>query len=126
MLPRESLPTEIAVSTPTLAELAAGTSAAADSDERERRRIQLQRAEKTFEAIAFGIAAAHAYGRIYASVRAAGRVARGRRALDLLIAATALAAGLPLYTENPDDFRALDNLIEVSALEPPTAAGEPE
>jgi hypothetical protein len=37
-----------------------------------------------------------------------------------------LAAGLPLYTENPDDFRALDNLIEVSALEPPTAAGEPE
>ncbi len=43
----------------------------------------------------------------------AGRKPRGARAVDLLIAATALAADLPLYTRHDDDFRALDDLIEV-------------
>ena len=62
-------------------------------------------------------AVARAYGRVYAAVAAAGRKARGRRALDLLIAATALAAELPLYTLNPDDFGELDTL-EVVAVRP--------
>jgi predicted nucleic acid-binding protein len=46
-------------------------------------------------------------------VVATGRKARGARALDLLIAATACAAGLPLYTRNPDDFHAIGDLVEV-------------
>jgi predicted nucleic acid-binding protein len=46
-------------------------------------------------------------------VAAAGRKPRGARAVDLLIAATACAAGLPLYTRNPDDFKALENLVEI-------------
>lgn len=58
-------------------------------------------------------AVARGYGRVYAAVATAGRKARGRRAFDLLIAATALAAGLPLYTRNPGDFRELEALIEV-------------
>jgi predicted nucleic acid-binding protein len=57
---------------------------------------------------------ARAYGRIYASVLTAGRKARARRAVDLLIAATALAHDLPLHTQNPDDFVHLEGLHVVS------------
>jgi predicted nucleic acid-binding protein len=58
-------------------------------------------------------AVARAYGRVYAAVATSGRKARGRRAFDLLIAATALAAELPLYTRNPNDFGGLESLVEV-------------
>ncbi|MEJ7570400.1 MAG: hypothetical protein WKF41_19325, partial [Gaiellaceae bacterium] len=83
---------------------------------------RLQRAEATFDAIPFDAAAARAYGRLYAEVAAAGRKARGRRALDLLIAATALAAELPLYTRNPSDFDGLGALIDVTAVSAGTVA----
>ena len=66
----------------------------------------------------FGTAAARAYGRVYAAVAASGRKARGRRAVDLLIAATALGADLPLYTCNLDDFDHLHDLLEVVAVVP--------
>lgn len=36
-----------------------------------------------------------------------------RRIADLLIAATAHANGLPLYTRNPGDFDGLGRLIEI-------------
>jgi hypothetical protein len=110
------LPSEIAISAVTLAELAAGPHATADPDERARRQDRLQRAEATFEPVPVDGAVARAYGRVYAAVAASGRKARGRRAFDLLIAATALAAELPLYTRNPSDFRELGGLIEVSAV----------
>jgi predicted nucleic acid-binding protein len=109
----EALPVELAVSTATLAELAAGPHATNDPGERARRQERLQRAEAVFEPVPFDAAAARAYGRVYAAVSAGGREARGRRALDLLIAATALAAQLPLYTRNPDDFENLSELIQV-------------
>ena len=107
------LPRSVAVSALTIAELAAGPHTTDDPDERARRQDRLQRTEATFDALAFDTDAARAYSRILASVFAAGRKARGARAVDLLIAATALAAGLPLYTRNGDDFRALDDLLEV-------------
>jgi predicted nucleic acid-binding protein len=107
------LPEELAVSAVTLAELAAGPHATADPAERARRQDRLQRVEATFDPLPFDVAAARAYGRIYAAVISAGREARGRRAIDLLIAATALAAGLPLYTCNPDDF---DQLVELDVI----------
>ena len=107
------LPLEIAVSAITLAELAAGPHATADPAERARRQDRLQRAEATFEPLPVDRAVARAYGRVYAAVGAAGRKARGRRAVDLLIAATAVAAGLPLYTRNPDDFAGLSELLEI-------------
>jgi predicted nucleic acid-binding protein len=113
------LPSEIAISAVTLAELAAGPHATADADERARRQDRLQRTEATFEALPVDGAVARAYGRVYAAVATAGRQARGRRAFDLLIAATALAAELPLYTRNRGDFRELEPLIELVALPTP-------
>jgi predicted nucleic acid-binding protein len=110
------LPVEVAVSAVTMAELAAGPHATSDPDERARRQDRLQRTEATFEPLPFDADAARAYGRLYAAVASAGRKARGARAVDLLIAATAHAARLPLYTRNPDDFKALDRMIEVVAI----------
>jgi len=110
------LPIEVAISAITMAELAAGPHAATDPDERARRQDRLQRAEAAFDPLPFDADAARAYGRIYSSVIAAGRKARGSRAIDLLIAAAACAANLPLYTRNPDDFAGLDNLVEIIAL----------
>jgi predicted nucleic acid-binding protein len=107
------LPMSVAVSAVTLAELAGGPHATDDPDERGRRQDRLQRAEATFDPLPFDGEAARAYGRVFAAVVAGGRKARGARAVDLLIAATALAARLPLYTRNGDDFRALEALLEV-------------
>jgi predicted nucleic acid-binding protein len=114
------LPTELAVSAITLAELAAGPHATTDQQERARRQDRVQRAEATFEPLPVDANVARAYGRVYAAVAGAGRKARAARSLDLLIAATALAANLPLYTRNPDDFRGTESLIEIVALEPAT------
>ncbi len=108
-----SFPITVAVSAVSMAELAAGPHATDDTDERGRRQDRLQRAEATFDPLPFDGEAARAYGRVFASMTAAGRKARGARAVDLLIAATALSVGLPLYTRNGDDFRALENLVEV-------------
>ncbi len=110
------LPVEVAISAITLAELAAGPHATSDSAERARRQDRLQRVESTFEPLPVDASVARAYGRIYAATVASGRKARGRRAADLLIAATALAAGLPLYTRNPDDFIGLSDLLEIVSL----------
>jgi predicted nucleic acid-binding protein len=110
------LPLEIAVSAITMAELAAGPHATRDPAERARRQDRLQRAEATFEPLPVDAAVARAFGRVYAAVGATGRKARGRRAVDLFIAATAVAAGLPLYTRNPDDFVRLSELLDVVAV----------
>ena len=110
------LPVEVAISAITMAELAAGPHATPDPEERARRQDRLQRAEAAFDPLPFDTEAARAYGRVYSAVVAAGRKARGARAVDLLLAATACAAGLPLYTRNPDDFRAIGDLVEVVAV----------
>jgi predicted nucleic acid-binding protein len=112
-IPGDALPAEIAVSALTLAELAAGPHATDDPGERARRQDRLQRAEATFDPIPFDAPSARSYGRAYAALLAAGRKARGRRALDILIAATAIAAELPLFTRNPSDFVGLERVLEV-------------
>lgn len=112
-IPPTRLPVEVAVSAITMAELAAGPHAADNPEERARRQDRVQRAEAAFDPLPFDGEAARAYGRIYAAVTETARKARGARAVDLLIAATALAAGVPLYTRNATDFRTLVPLIEV-------------
>ena len=111
-----ALPILSAVSTVTLAELAAGPPAAPNEHERARRQEHVQYVEATFHPIAFGAEAARAYGRIWATVAAMGRKPRGGRAVDLLIAATAMANGLPLYTRNPDDFAGMEGLVEIVSV----------
>ena len=106
------LPDESAIAAITLAELSAGPHATNDSHEQARRQDRLQWASSTWDPLPFDAQAARAYGRIFAAVRAAGRASRSRVA-DLLIAATAVAHGLPVYTRNPRDLEQLGDVVEV-------------
>lgn len=112
ILAPDLLPEEASVSAVTMAELSAGPHATDEPDERSRRQDRLQQLESWVEPTPFDGDCARAFGRIYAAVLATGRQPR-RRMADLLIAATALAAGLPLYTRNADDFRGLEQILTV-------------
>jgi predicted nucleic acid-binding protein len=112
------LPDEPLISTVTLAELSVGP-LLADGEERAARQAHLQQAEADFRPLPFDADAARAFGRVAASLRRAGRKSSAR-AYDAMIAATALANGLPLYTCNPADFAAIDGL-EVIAVPLPDA-----
>lgn len=106
------LPDASAIASVTLAELAAGPHATDDDAERARRQDRLQWAAATWDPLPFDADAARAYGRVVAATRAAGRSSRTRLA-DLLIAATAAANDLDLYTRNPADFVGLGDIIRV-------------
>lgn len=112
---QDQLPEEASVSAVTMAELSAGPHATDEPDERARRQDRLQRLESWVEPIPFDGDCARAFGRIYAAVLSTGRQPR-RRMADLLIAATALTVGLPLYTRNADDFRGLEHILTVIAI----------
>jgi predicted nucleic acid-binding protein len=109
------LPDESAISAVTLAELAAGPHATNIKDERARRQDRLQWAAATWDALPFDAESARMYGRMFAATRTAGHSSRARLA-DLLIASTAAANGLPLYTRNPSDFAALERLVKVVTI----------
>lgn len=109
------LPDESAIAAITLAELAAGPQATADEAERARRQDRLMWATATWEPLPFDAQAARAYGLVFAAARRAGRTSRARMA-DLLIAATALANNLTLYTRNPSDFTGLEALLKIEVV----------
>jgi len=67
----------------------------------------------SLSALPFDTDCARAYGRVSAAVERVGRKPRGSRALDLMIATTALAHEIPLYTLNVKDLRGLEDLIEI-------------
>ena len=108
----EQLPIQVAVTSVTLAELAAGPAATRDPAERAIRQDRLQRTEAAFDPLPFDLEAARAYGRIYSAVVARGRKPRSRIA-DLFIAAIALAEDLPLLTRNAGDFAGLERLVDI-------------
>ncbi len=107
------LSAKVAISTLTVAELVKGHYAAVRDLDRERRRRHLHGVEATIEALPFDLGCARAFGRVAAAVERIGRRSRGSRSVDLMIAATALAHNLPLYTLNSKDLRGLEDLIEI-------------
>ena len=111
------LPDEPFISTVTLAELGAGPHVATDDAVRAARLAEVQQAEADFEAIPFDAAAARAFGVVAADIRRSGRKPAGR-ALDAMIAAVAVANGLPLYTCNPVDFVGIGGLEVVAVPHP--------
>jgi predicted nucleic acid-binding protein len=126
------LPDEMAISAIALAELSAGPHLVRpdgeqaeyyEHAERARRLDVLQRAENEFDPIPFDSDAARAFGQVTAAVVAAGRTPR-RRTADLMIASTAIAAGLPLFTTNPGDFAGLTGLLAVIPVTRPQVPKE--
>jgi hypothetical protein len=104
-----SLPTDSIISAITLAELSVGPHLARTSKERAARQAHLQQAEADFDVTPFGADAARSFGRVAASLRSVGRKPAAR-AYDALIAASALAENVPIYTCNPEDFQGIDGL----------------
>ncbi len=107
------LPETPFISAVTLAELSVGPLVARTDAERAARQAVLQQAEADFDPLPFDAAAARSFGRVAAALRQAGR-RPAARSYDAMIAAVAVARGLPLHTANPDDFPALDGLEVVA------------
>jgi tRNA(fMet)-specific endonuclease VapC len=117
------LPAEPLITTVTLAELSAGPLVARDERERAARQMHLQEAEADFDPLPFDRASARAFGQVAASLRRSGRKSAAR-AYDALIAATAVAHGLPIYTCNAADFEGIDGLDVVPVMLPRQVPGE--
>lgn len=112
-----SLPDEPVITAVTLAELSVGPLVASDETERAARQAHLQQAEADFDPLPFDSAAARSFGQVAASLRRAGRKPAAR-AYDAMIAATALANGLPVHTCNPSDFSGIDGLTVIAVGHP--------
>lgn len=111
----DKLPDEMAISAITAAELAAGPLLASTPVEAAKRQSRLQEVESLMEPIPFDGRVVRSYGLVVAAIVGERRKPRSRFA-GLLIAATAHANGLDLYTRNADDFVGLENLIRVVAV----------
>jgi hypothetical protein len=112
-----ALPAEPLITAVTLAELSVGPLVTSDRRERAASQAHLQQAEADFDPLPFDANAARAFGRVAASLRRARRKTSAR-SYDAMIAATALANNLPLYTCNPDDFRGIDDLQVIAVSVP--------
>ena len=109
------LPVEAAVSSVVLAELAQGVAMTKDPAEMMARAQRLADVEAEFAAIPFDREAARRFGTLVALTVKANRNPRPRR-MDLMIAATAAAHGLPLFTRNADDFKGLEQGVEIISV----------
>ena len=119
------LPAEPLMTTVTLAELSVGPLVATNGTDRAARQARLQQAEADFDPLPFDADSARAFGRVAASLQAAGRKVQAR-SYDAMIAATAIANGLPVYTVNPSDFRGIDGLDLRAVPHPDTHTAAPK
>jgi tRNA(fMet)-specific endonuclease VapC len=113
----DALPDAAFITAVTLAELSVGPLVATTDEDRVARQAHLQAAEADFDPLPFDAAAARAFGGVAASLRRSGRKTTAR-AYDAMIAATAIAADLPVYTCNPSDFMGIDGLEVVEVPHP--------
>jgi predicted nucleic acid-binding protein len=90
---------------------------ASSDEERAARQAHLQQAEADFDPLPFDANSARAFGQVAASLRSGRRTTA--RSYDAMIAATAIANELPMYTCNPADFSDIDGL-EVVAVPVPS------
>lgn len=104
------LPDEPVITGVTLAELSVGPLVAKDDLERARRQARLQAVEASFDPLPFDAIAARTFGQVAAALRASGRKPAAR-AFDAMIAATAMSAGLGVWTRNPVGFEGIDGLV---------------
>lgn len=109
------IPGVLAISVVSLAELQFGVLVAKSTAVRAERLRRLSLLQTHFDALPVDEAVAISYGRLAAAAVDAGRQPR-RRAMDLLIAATAHAHGARLYTRNIDDFAGLEEHLEIIAI----------
>ena len=126
LLPRLSealLPDQPLIAAVTLAELSVGPLLAASESQRALRLAELQQPESDFDALPFDAVAARAFGQVAASLRRAGRKTSSRT-YDAMIAATAIANELPLYTCNPGDFAGIEGLEVVAVPHPDAPAAD--
>ena len=116
-LTADDLPAQPTITSVTLAELSVGPLVTDDPVERAARQARLQETENAFDPLPFDAAAARAFGRVAADLRRGGRRVQAR-AFDALIAATAIANDLPVFTCNPRDFAGIDALTVVPVPHP--------
>lgn len=98
--------TEVAVSVVSIAELAVGVLAAADSDQRAARLQALAALERSYDPLPVTSDVAHAYARLVAACKQAGW---NPRVMDTLIAATAVVHDCTVVTTD-DDFTGLGDV----------------
>lgn len=110
-----ALPTEVAISVATLAELHYGVLVAPDGEARRQRLSRLGQVEAMFNPLPMDAGVARAFGMIAHAVKTGGGQPRAR-VMDLWIAATALAYKLPLYTRNFEDFKLLQGLVDIKVI----------
>ena len=103
------LPEFPTISVITLAEFSVGSEVSKNSHERAMRQLVLQQTEASFDPLPFDAACARRFAIVAGCLRQSGRKTQAR-AFDALIAATALAHNLPLYTRNAQDFEGINGL----------------
>lgn len=103
---------EAAISVVSITELHFGLLVTDDAEERARRVDRLAAVESTFDPIPVTLEISRGWGRLAAAVAQRGGKPR-RRQIDLAIAATALAEGVPMLTHNLADFEIIKDLVDV-------------
>lgn len=118
LIARHPLPADVdaGISAISLAELYFGVLKTEDPEERARRAAHLGRIESAFGSHPVDERVARALGQLQVAVGLRGGNPRGRTA-DLVIAATAMTHQAVLFTRNYQDFRLVDDLVDVR--EPP-------